>query len=97
MALDFNDITTMAFSDFGTPAVIIQQGYPEKPVTVIFDAQSLSEHGVLTDKPQAILNSADLTDMEMRDITIMINGEEFRLGRPLADGLGLTTVNLTRI
>jgi hypothetical protein len=91
------EINNLMFSDFGTPAVISQPGQSDKPVAVIFDAQSFNEMGVLTDKPQASIDSTDLTAVDMKSAVIAAAGETYRMTKPLPDGHGLTTVNLTRI
>jgi hypothetical protein len=87
----------LLFSDFGTPAVIAQPGHEDSAVTVLFDSQSLNDMGVLTDKPIASLDDAIIAGVDIKSAVITISGVDYRMTRPLADGYGLTTVNLTRI
>jgi len=81
---------------YGTPAVISQPEELDKSVKAIFDRNSLGEMGVLTDKPQAAILSADLDGVDLKTATITIGGTTYKMSKPLPDDAGLTTVMLTR-
>jgi uncharacterized protein YjbI with pentapeptide repeats len=53
------------FSDFGSSATIAELTGAVKPATVLFDAHSISEMGVLTDRPQITITESDLAGVDL--------------------------------
>lgn len=83
---------------FGSPAVISQPGHPDKPVTVIFNLNSMDSMGVMTDKPQCAIYDTDLVGTDLKAATITVTGKfpAAKMARPMPDGAGMTTVLLTK-
>lgn len=96
--MNLADDLNIFFTDFGTPAVITQPELPDKPVTVLFDLNSMDQAGILTDKPQISIPDSDLAGLDLRLATITVTGKfpAARMTKPLPDGSGLTTLLLTR-
>ncbi len=84
------------FADFGISAVISETGKADKTITVLFDRNSLSDIGVITDKPQITIKESDLTGVDTEGATIAVAGETWRLIKPLPDGSGLVIASLKR-
>jgi hypothetical protein len=85
------------FYDFGTSATIAEPAKADKTTSVLFDATTISEMGVLTDKPQITIKESDLSGFDLKAATITISGTEYRMMKPLVNGQGLTTTTLIRI
>lgn len=98
--MSFNAADIAAFMDnFGTPAVIQQPGQPDKPLTVIFDLNSLDLMGMSTDKPLITMAENDLVGIDLKAATITVTGKypAARMTKPEPDGSGFITALLTRI
>lgn len=84
------------FADFGVSAVVSETGKADKTITVLFDRNSLSDIGVITDKPQTTIKESDLAGVDIEGATIAVAGETWRLIKPLPDGTGLIISGLKR-
>lgn len=82
---------------FGVPATLSDGVHATKPIKVVFDKTSIDSIGVLTDKPQASLLTADLESIDLKNTVLTIDGTGYRILKPLADGYGLSLASLTRI
>ena len=85
------------FYDFGTSAIIAEPAKADKTTSVLFEAVTISDMGVITDKPQIIIKESDLAGSDLKAATITISGTEYRMMKPFPDGQGLATTTLIRI
>jgi hypothetical protein len=96
MLLDLLADQDIFFFDLGTSAVISEEGKVSRPVTILFDRNSIGAE-VITDRPAATLKTADLEGFTRSKLTLTCEGESFSLMKPLDDGAGLTVSGLKRV
>ena len=94
--MNVTDDFEILFVDFGSSATIAETAKADKTTSVLFDATTISELGVITDKPQITIKESDLTGFDLKAATITISGTEYRIIKPQAD-MGIITAYLARI
>lgn len=96
MALDLSLDLDVFFLDLGVAAVISEFGITSRPVSILFDQNSIDNMGALTDKPAITVKTSDLEGFTRSKLIITINGAGYNMIKPLDDGAGLTVAGLKR-
>jgi hypothetical protein len=82
---------------FGIPAVISDSALHKKDTRAVFDINSIDSIGVITDKPQVSILTADLAEFDIKNTVLTVRDTEYRILKPLPDGYGLSLATLARI
>jgi hypothetical protein len=82
---------------FGIPAQLSDGVHDPKNIRVVFDQTSIDSMGVLSDKPQVNILTADLDELEIKNIVLTIKTVNYNIQKPFSDGYGLTLATLKRL
>lgn len=97
------DIAAMLLA-VGQTATLTEPGTAGPPIVadkttallVKFSNKSLNELGMLTDKPQVMLDATSMTGVNLKTATLTVSGTTYRMMNPMLDDGGFITLLLQR-